>query len=71
MDYIKWSQEYVNEARKILRIIDRKKALLKRSTPDERHVINAQIIKLRNIYYDNMLTAKHLRQRAKELLDAA
>ncbi len=71
MDYLIWSQEYVNEARKVLRIIERKKSLLRHATLDEKHAINAQIMKLRNIYYDNMLIAKHLRERAKELSDAA
>lgn len=71
MDYIKWSQEYTDEAHKILRIIKRKKAQLLHSTADERHAINAEIIKLRNIYYECVLTAEHLLERAGVMLDAA
>ncbi|MBQ2971723.1 MAG: hypothetical protein IJO20_02220 [Ruminococcus sp.] len=71
MDYIKWSQEYTDEAKKILRIIENKKKMLKNVTRDERHSLNAEIINLRNIYYECMLTAKHLYERAGEMLDAA
>ena len=71
MDYIKWSQEYINEAQKILRIIENKKRMLKNVTRDERHTLNAEIINLRNIYYECMLTAKHLSERAGVMLDAA
>ncbi len=71
MDYIKWSQEYINEAQKILRIIENKKRMLKNVTRDERHTLNAEIINLRNIYYECMLTAKHLCERAGVVLDAA
>ena len=48
MDYIKWSQEYVEQAHKLL-----------------------SVIRLRNIYYECMLTAKHLAERAGVMLDAA
>ncbi len=71
MDYIKWSQEYFDEAQNLLRLIDKKKQKLKTASLDERHTLNADIIKLRNIYYECMLTAKHLSERAGVMLDAA
>ncbi len=71
MDYIKWSQEYIDEAKKILRIIESKKRMLNKVSRDERHSLNAEIINLRNIYYECMLTAKHLYERAGVMLDAA
>lgn len=71
MDYIKWSQEYIDDANKLLVAIERKKAKLKCATLDERHTINADIIKLRNIYYECMLVAKHLSERAGEMQRAA
>ena len=71
MDYIKWSQEYIEQAHKLLAVIEKKKRLLKTANADEKHTINADIIRLRNIYYECMLTAKHLIERAGVMLDAA
>ena len=71
MDYIKWSQEYFSEAQKVLKAIENKKKKLRNASLDERHTINADIIRLRNIYYECMLTAKHLSERAGVMLDAA
>lgn len=71
MDYIKWSQEYLDEAARLLKVIEKKKQKLKKATLDERHTINAEIIKLRNIYYECMLTAKHLYERAGGMRRAA
>lgn len=71
MDYIKWSQEYLLQAQNLLKVIEKKKLNLKKATPDERHTINADIIKLRAIYYECMLTAKHLNERAGGMLNAA
>lgn len=71
MDYINWSQEYLIEAQKLLKAIEAKKQKLKTATLDEQLTLNADIIKLRNIYYECMLTAKHLSERAGVMLDAA
>lgn len=71
MDYLEWSQEYILEARKVLKAIEHKKKKLSTASLDEQHEINAEIICLRNIYYECMLTAKHLSQRAGVKLDAA
>ena len=71
MDYIKWSQEYLDEANKLLLVIEKKKQKLKNATLDEKQTLNSDIIRLRNIYYECMLTAKHLRERAGVMLNAA
>lgn len=71
MDYIKWSQEYLDEAAKILKAIDNKKRELKNATADETHTLNSDIIRLKNIYYECMLTAKHLAERAGVTQNAA
>ncbi len=71
MNYIKWSDEYYEQAQKILDVIEKKKSKLKTATTDERHEFNAEIIQLRNIYYECMLTAKHLKLRAGEMANAA
>lgn len=71
MDYIKWSQEYITEAQKVLKAIECKKRKLKYASLDEKHTLNADIIRLRNIYYECMLTAKHLSERGGVILDAA
>lgn len=71
MDYIKWSQEYVVQAERLLGAIERRKRMLKKVTTDERHTINAEIAKLRDIYYECMLIAKHLSERAGVVENAA
>ncbi len=71
MDYIKWSQEYITEAQKVLKAIESKKRKLRTASLDEKHTLNADIIRLRNIYYECMLTAKHLSMRGGVMLDAA
>ncbi|MBR2715666.1 MAG: hypothetical protein IKB73_05625 [Ruminococcus sp.] len=71
MDYLKWSDEYTSQAQKILKVIEKKKQKLKFASLDERHTLNSDIIKLRDIYYECVLTAKHLSERAGELKNAA
>lgn len=71
MDYIKWSQEYLEQAKKLLQVIEKKKQKLKYATSDEKQTLNSDIIRLRNIYYECMLTAKHLSERAEVVFDAA
>ncbi len=71
MDYISWSQEYFEQAQSLLNVIEKKKRMLKNATLDQKHTINADIIKLRNIYYECMLTAEHLLERAGVVQNAA
>ena len=72
IDYIEWSKQYHNDAKKILEVIERKKELLKGATKDERKTINEQIITYRCIYYDLLRAGDLLAQRAKsEMTDGA
>ncbi|MBQ6626094.1 MAG: hypothetical protein IIX27_02245 [Ruminococcus sp.] len=71
MDYVKWSDEYMQQARNLLTVIEKKKKLLRNANADEQHSLNADIIQLRNIYYECMLTAKHLLERAGVMDNAA
>lgn len=71
MDYVKWSNEYIEQAQKLLDVIEKKKKMIHNATADEQHTLNAEIIQLRNIYYECMLTAKHLFERAGVVDNAA
>lgn len=64
MDYLKWSEEYLRQAKAILSVIAKKKSKLKDASPDERKQLNTEIIQYRLIYYDLTHTADHLYHRA-------
>lgn len=65
MDYVLWSNEYFDEADKILRNIEVLKKRLKNATFDEAKNLNSQITAYRYIYYELCLTGKHLMSKAK------
>lgn len=71
MDYFKWSQEYFEEAQKILRNIDRLKEKLKSIPEDQRRTTEDNIMKLRMIYYECVHTAGYLASIAEERTNAA
>lgn len=74
MNYLEWSENYRKDAEKILRVIEKKKALLKDASQDEKTTLSRDILRYRKIYYDLMQTACLLRDRAKpqgECFDAA
>lgn len=66
MDYLKWSEEYMEEACLVLRNIDRLKRKQKTAPMNERQTIADNIQKLRIIYYECVHTAAYLRQIAQE-----
>ncbi len=66
MDYLKWSQEYYEEAEKILRNIDILKEKQKNVPQDERQTVAENILRLRSIYYECVHTAGYLASRAEE-----
>lgn len=66
MDYLKWSQEYYEEAQKILRNIERLRDKLRSSTVYEKRSTEDKITKLRLIYYECIHTANYLQQKAKQ-----
>lgn len=71
MDYLQWSQEYFQEADKVLRNIERLKAKLSSCPSDEYRTTEDKIMKLRSIYYECIHIAGYLRSRAGEKSHAA
>lgn len=71
MNYIEWAEEYINDAEKIKKVIDKYYKLLKDGETTNEENINSVIASYRYIYYDLINTAKMLKARAKENVDAA
>lgn len=71
MDYLQWSQEYYEEAKKIQRNIERLKEKLRSSPLHERRTLEDNIQRLRAIYYECVHTAGYLMSIAKERQSAA
>lgn len=71
MDYLKWSEEYMDEARKILRNVDRLKEKYRSAPMNQRQTIADNIQKLKLIYYECVHTAAYLRSIAQERQNAA
>lgn len=65
MDYVLWSNEYFDEADKVLRNIEVLKKRLKNASFDEAKNLNSQITAFRYIYYELYLTGQHLLSKAK------
>lgn len=65
IDYIAWADEYGKQAQSLLKVIEKKKRMIATASVDEKHMLNADIVRLRNIYYECMLTSKHLRERGE------
>ncbi len=66
MDYLKWSEEYMEEAGVVLRNIDRLKERQKSAPLNQRQTIADNIQKLKIIYYECVHTAAYLRGIAQE-----
>ena len=60
MDYIRWSEEYSDKAKKVKEDMERLNLKLKNSTGDEARVIRASLITLRTMYLECMKTAEIL-----------
>lgn len=54
MDYIRWSQEYFENAQKVKEDMDRLKLKLKHANGEEARSIRANLITLRTMYLDCM-----------------
>ncbi len=67
MDYMKWSLEYAEEAKKVLRNIEKLKKMEATVRGDERQTLLKDIITLRGIYNELIETSGYLHKRAKEL----
>ncbi len=66
MNYIEWADEYLEDACRVLEVIEKKKAHLNepKLTADTRKQLNDVIIAYRCIYRELLSTAEHLRRRA-------
>lgn len=64
MDYLKWSQEYRDEAEKLKRNIETLKRKQHTVPIDQRQTVAENIIRLRMIYYECVETANYLSERA-------
>ncbi len=71
MDYLKWSEEYMEEADVVLRNINRLIERQKSAPLNQRQTIADNIQRLKIIYYECVHTAAYLRQIAQEKRDAA
>ncbi len=71
MEYLQWSQEYYEEAQKVLRNIERLKKKLKSCPTDRYRTIERDIQTLRGIYYECLEISAQLKQRAGECESAA
>ncbi len=71
MDYIIWSREYMDEAEKILRNIERLKEKQKTAPLNQRQTIADNIQKLRLIYYECVHTSAYIGSMAKERTNVA
>ena len=65
MDYIDWANEYKKDAKKIKKIIDKYRNLLKEGKSKNEENINSIINSYEYIYYDLINTAKKLERRVK------
>lgn len=72
MNYCEWADEYLLDARRVLNVIEKKKALLndKKLKSDERKSLNDTISAYRKIYRELLGTAKHLRCRGENIREA-
>ena len=72
MDYVEWADEYMENARRVQLVIEKKKALLndKKLSSDAQKSIRDTIIAYRRIYRELVSTARILRDRAGESYEA-
>ena len=72
MNYCEWADEYLQDARRVLNVSEKKKALLngKKLKSDERKSLNDTINAYRAIYRELLRTAEHLRRRGERNREA-
>lgn len=71
MNYFRWSKEYYEDAKNLLRTIRKYEKALKNKDVQNLEAINSIIANYRNIYYDIINTAKMLEERGAEHNNAA
>lgn len=70
MDYIKWSREYLENAKKVKEDIDRLKEKLKHTSGDEARQLRSGLVTLRTMYVDCMKTCELLALRGGVVIAA-
>lgn len=71
MNYLMWSQEYFDEAKKVKRNLNAMKKKLERVPLDQKRTLESNIQKLQRIYYELMQTASYLHMVGEEKRNAA
>lgn len=71
MNYNKWAEEYIKDAENLKKVIDKYYKLIKDGKATNEENVNSIIASYRYIYYDLINTAKMLKERAKESVNAA
>lgn len=67
INYIMWAEEYEHDAQRLLvRINDIKEKSSTGIPPEEKYDLDERAGRLRNIYHELRLTAKHLRERGEK-----
>lgn len=67
MNYLEWSQEYIDTAKKLSNVITLLKKKRKKSPLADKKEIDAKLSMYRACYSECVQTAAHLRQRHKEV----
>lgn len=71
MNYNEWAEEYIKDAENLKKVIDKYYKLIKEGKATNEENVNSIIASYRYIYYDLINTAKMLKERAKESVNAA
>lgn len=71
MNYNEWAEEYIKDAENLKKVIDKYYKLIKDGKATNEENVNSIIASYRYIYYDLINTAKMLKERAKESVNAA
>ena len=66
VDYIKWSEEYMENAEIIKSNIDKIQERIKNAPPEKKSTFYELLGKYRTIYYESLKTAEFLRNRSVE-----
>ena len=67
MNYLEWSQEYIDTAEKLKNVITLLKKKRKKSSLAQKKEIDAKLSMYRACYGECVQTAAHLKQRHKEV----
>lgn len=66
VDYVKWAEEYMENAEIVKGNIDKIKDKIKNAPPEKKSTFYELLGKYRTIYYESLKTAEFLRNRSVE-----